>query len=272
MIYKKFLIVLFFSLFFISCNNSTGPEPISNNFYPIALNQEWEYSTTDTIEYYDTLVNIKNTEVHNLGNTIVRIEALYDTSIEPSKDLIRFVSFEVGQSNLKAINWYENKNDGLYVVAYKPAPSSQPKIQKLNSGGIYMNIDVLKRLNLFLDFNLYTKTINNYTRVWVQPSKVLAYPIKVGNYWNDNNVPFYKNRFVETKENININGNIYAVYKIASIGYNIDFRLNDFISPKYGLVMREVLADSVVILAPNSDNILGFAKMKRISKLVRKSF
>ena len=99
--YEKFFIVLLFSLLFISCNNNTEPEPIINNNYPIASNNEWEYNTTDTIEYYDTLGNIKNTEVHNLGNMIVRIEALKDTLDDSFKNLIRFVSFDVGQSNKK---------------------------------------------------------------------------------------------------------------------------------------------------------------------------
>lgn len=274
---KKILIVLFFSFFIISCNNSTEPEPtingpINNNFYPVALNQEWEYSTTDTIEYYDTLGNIKNTEVFNLGNTIVRIEALKDTLGNSLKNLIRFESFDVGQSNKKTITWFKNKNDGLYVVAFKHVPTSQTTIRKINRGGKYMNMDVLKRINLFLDFNLYNKTPSNIILIWGQPIKVLDYPLKVGNYWYDYNVPFYKNRSVETKEDININGNIYTVYKIGAIGYDIDFELNDYISIKYGLVMREVLADSVVLLAPNSDDILGFAKMKRISKLVRRNF
>ncbi|HED07593.1 MAG TPA: hypothetical protein ENI57_05705 [Ignavibacteria bacterium] len=275
--HKKFLIVLFLSFLIISCNNSTEPEPtinspINNNFYPVALNHEWEYSTTDKIEYYDTLGNIKNTEVLNLGNTIVRIEALKDNLGNSYKNLIRFESFKVTQPNQKDKTWFEKKDDGLYIVAFQHVSTSQTTIRKINRGGKYMNMDVLKRINLFLDFNLYNKTRNNLILIWGRTRKVLNYPIEVGNYWNDYNIPFYKNRSVETKEKININGNIYTVYKIGAFGDDIDFELNDYISIKYGLVMREVLADSVAILAPNSDDILGFAKMRRISKLVRRNF
>ncbi len=275
--HKKILIVIFFSLFIISCNNGTEPEPtinesINNNFYPFAPNYEWEYNTTDIIEYYDTLGNIKNTEVHNLGNTIVRIESLNDTFGNLS-NVIRAVSFEVGQSDKKVIKWYENKNDGLYVVAVKQTPSSQTTTRKINSGARYLNMDLLKQVKLSLDFNLFYKVPqNNSILVWKNPSMVFDYPLEVGNSWTDYNVFLYRDRNVDTKENININGNIYSVYKIVAIGYDFKFKLNDYVSTKDGLVMREILADSVVILAPNSDGILGFAKMKRMSKLVRKNF
>mgnify|MGYP000184528529 CR=1 FL=1 len=270
--HKKYLFFLFLSLLITSCNNSAGPDPIRNSYYPIASNLEWEYNTKNEIEYYDTLGNIKNSEVLTVGNTIVQIEALNDT-LKNFNDLIRFVSFEVGQNNNKAITWYENKDDGLYGIAYKNAGASQPVIPKIINGRKYLKMDDLKQIGLFLNFNLgLTKTADDSLRYWSPARKVLAYPIKVGNTWNELKNPFYRNRVVKAEETINVNGTNYNVYKIGTIWTKFNIVFNDYISTKYGLVLRELLADSVAITNVGSPDGIGFAKIKTHSKLVRRNF
>ena len=272
MIYKKFIIVLLFTFLFISCNNSTNPDQIKNNYYPLTSNLEWEYNTINEIGYYDTLGNIKNTEIFENGNTIVSIETVGE-SINNFKDLIKFVSYEVGQSNLKAITWYQNTEDGLYCIAYINAGAAQPVIPKIINGRRYLRIDDLKQINVHLNFNLaLNKIADDSLQFWTPPRKVLAYPLTIGNSWIELQIPFKRDRIIEAELNINIDGVNYDVYKIASIWPTFGLIFNDYISTKQGLVLREILADSVIITTAESPDGIGFAKMNTTSKLVRSNF
>lgn len=271
MIYKKFFIALIFSSFFYSCNDNNGTDPIDNNSYPLAANLEWEYNTTFEVEYYDTLGNIKNSEVLFNGNTIVRIESLTDT-LPNFNDLIRFVSFEVGKNN-KGINWYENKNDGLYVIAYKNTGATHFVIPKIINGKKYLTLDDFKKINMLLNFDLkLNKVADDSLRFMSPPRKVLGYPLKVGNSWTELQYPFNRERIIESEEIKNIDGTDYQVYKVAANWKEFNLVFNDYISTKYGLIYREVVSDSILITTTESPDGIGYANTKTISKLVRKNF
>jgi hypothetical protein len=45
--------------------------------------------------------------------------------------------------------------------------------------------------------------------------------------------------------------------------------LNDYVSSSSGLIMREIIADSVAISSPTNPDTTGFYKSTEISKLVR---
>ncbi len=268
--YKKYVMFLSLSFLFISCDNNTiDPVPIS--YYPIASNLEWEYSTTFKTEYYDTLGNIKNFIIDTVGNSIVRIESLNDT-VNDFTNLVRFISYQSTPYNSIGTTWYENKNDGLYAIAYKNAGASQPVIPKVISGKNYLGVEELKQIGMFLDFNvpLY-KTAGDSIQYWTPARKVLAFPIKVGVTWNELQNPFYRDRIVDTLESKNIGGFNYTVYKIGAVWRDYNIVFNDYISTKYGLVFREIVADSAVSTTP-SGTFGGFVKITTNSKLVRRNF
>jgi len=271
MIYKKFLIVLLFTFFFISCNSTTDPERIENNAYPLAENLEWEYNTIFYVEYYDTLGNIKNSVVLFDGNTIVRIESTKDT-FSNFYDLIRIVSLDVKDYN-KGINWYENKDDGLYVIAYKNAGATQFVIPKIINGKKYLTLDELKKINISLDLDLnLRKTSDDSLRFMTPPRKVLGYPLEIGNSWTELQYPFNRERIIESKEIKNIDGTDYQIFKIVANWKEFNLIFNDYISTKYGLVYREIISDSILITTTESPDGIGYANTKTISKLVRKNF
>jgi len=269
--FKTYLAFAFLSILLISCDKgTTNPDPIS--YYPIALNNEWEYSTIIGTEYYDTLGNIKNIVTDTVGNTLVRIESVSDTLTDFNK-LIRFVAYQSGTFSGKSTTWYENKNDGLYAIAYKNAGATQMVIPKVISGKRYLSLDNLKQVGLFLDFNLrLNKAADDTVLYWHPARKALAYPLKVGSTWNELENPFYRDRIVESKENININWNNYSVYKIGSTWRDFNnVVFNDYVSTKYGLIYREFIADSTIGISQGGNEI-GFVKFTSYSKLIRKNF
>lgn len=274
MLMKKYQVIFAFLFAFIlnNCNSDNGNDPINGKSYPASVNFEWEYNTTANIDYYDSSGGIDSTQTIDLGNTIVRITGV-NQSLNGYSDLIKFVSFDVS-SPYSTTDWYENKADGFYSVAYQTAGAAQPVMPKYTSGRRYYNLNDLKRIFTTPGFNLFlNKVTDDSIRFYDSPRKVLAYPIQIGNSWNELKTPFMRDRIITTQKNITVNGTNYNTYKIESIWDMPHTEFTDYVSMTSGLVMREISADSLLVsTVDNPDGNGQFEKYRSVSRLVRKNF
>ncbi len=269
--YKMYLLLLCLPFILVACADGAA-EPTTKSYYPIESNLEWEYTTFFKTEYYDTLGNIENVTIDSLSNTIARIESLNDT-LSVFDNLVRMVTYDIGTPNSKHTSWYENNVAGLYLIAYKNAGASKVVIPKIISEKKYLNLNDVKKISLLLDFNLQDiASTDDSIQYFSPPRKVLAFPINVGETWTELQSPFYRERIVEDMEEKTISGVNYTVYKIGVVWRDFEnIVFNDYISADYGLVLREIVADSSVITSP-SGTVHGYAKLTSISKLVRRNF
>jgi hypothetical protein len=272
---KNYLLIIIsiLALLLSSCKSSdNGNDPINNVTYPVNVNYEWEYNTTVYTGYYDSSGNIDSSQTIDLGNTIVRITDVNQT-INGYNDLIRFISFDVSSPWNIAIDWYENKTDGFYSIAYKNAGSSQPVIPKYIRGEKYYSLNDVKKIFTTPGFGLLlNKATNDSIMFYDSPRKVLAYPIQIGSSWNELKTPFNRDRVITGRENLSVNGVDYYAYKIESIWDMPKSEFTDYLDATSGLVMRIFSADSLAMATIDNPDGIGFVKYKSISKLVRTNF
>jgi hypothetical protein len=256
-----------------SCKNSdNGNDPINNGIYPVNANFEWEYSTIVYTSYYDSSGNIDSSQTIDLGNTIVRITDINQT-INGYNDLIKFISYEVSSPDNIATDWYENKTDGFYSIAYKNAGAAQPVIPKFISGKKYYNLNDVKKIFTTPGFGLFLNEATNDSIMFYEPPrKVLAYPIQIGSSWNELKIPFNRDRAITCRENISVNGVEYYAYKIESIWDMPKSEFTDYLDANSGLVMRIFSANSLAMATIDNPDGIGFVRYKSISKLVRTNF
>lgn len=269
---SKIIASFFLLIVFTSCEKSinSGGIPIWSK-YPIQLNREWEYNTTFKLEFYDSTGRIDSTEVIDLGNTICEITSLNDT-MGNLINLVQFQEYDVLTPQNVHKMWYLNADSGLFAIAYSNPGSSQvilPKANIKNFDNIKYIINLIG-LNPASHYNTnFTNQIND-TSFYLYPRKVLQYPLRIGERWVELIEPFYRERFIKDKAQITINGNIYNCFKIESDwDWNIVF--TDYINFTNGLIMRELLIDSVAIIGPEDPNPLGYYKFSSVSKLVRET-
>lgn len=261
--------ILFIVLFLSSCkDNSEGPGKSGvNGKYPVALNNEWEYSTEQHFWFYDSNGNITHDSTSEFSNSIVRISAV-DQSIENFKGLILFEEYFVDDP-VKSQTWYESNDTALIAIAYNAYGRSVPVLPK-------KGIQKYPRLfeMRYLGNSPAITTIDSFTSdsvlFYAIPREVLAYPISLGKKWTELIVPFQRSRFINRRENVVINGVTYDCYVVESDwkDYNVEF--TDYISPDYGLVMREVTGDSVALAdSQHPDGNGNWIRLNTISRLVR---
>lgn len=270
---SKIFASLAFLLILTACEKSVNSGYIPNySKYPIELNKEWEYNTIFKLEFYDSTGHIDSTEIMDLGNTICKITKLND-SVGNFSNLILFEEYDVATPQFVNKMWYLNADSGLYAIAYSNPGSSQIIIPRMNIKSDEDFIKIIKRFGLLLASYEGGKSQNlpgDSVQFYTYPRKVLQYPIRIGSRWIELTDPFYRERFINKKEILSINGNDYNCFKVESEG-NLKTIFTDYISTTSGLVMREIELDSIAIMNPGSPDILGYYKISSISKLVREA-
>lgn len=270
-IMSKLIFVLPTLFLFIGCEKvvNSGNLPIYPK-YPTKLNNEWEYNTVFSFEYYDSTGNIDSASIIDLGNTICKITNIND-SIGNFSKLILFEEYDVATPDYVHKTWYVNADSGLYSVAYSNPGASQIIIPKQNPKSLEFFKQLIKSIGVSpnLNFNSdYSNQLSDSIQYYTYPRKVLAYPIKIGSQWIELIKPFYRSRFISKQEIININGTDYNCFKVeADWGRNLIF--NDYIDLSAGLIKREIISDSLEIISPNSPDPEGYLKISSVSELVR---
>ncbi|MCA2005487.1 MAG: hypothetical protein LDL01_06775 [Ignavibacterium sp.] len=268
---KLFFIIVSLTLL-SACEKSinSGEIPISSK-YPTQLNREWEYNTTIRLEFYDSTGHIDSTELMDSVNTICKIIRVNDT-IGDFKNLVLFEEYDVLTPQNVHKLWYLNADSGLYAIAYSNPGASQTIVPKANIKSYNDFINMIKLIGLSPASYLSVSSNDqiNDTSFYSYPRKVLQYPLRIGERWIELIEPFYRERFIKDKTQITINGNTYNCFKVESEwDWNIVF--TDYINFSNGLVMREVIFDSIAIIGTEDPNPLGYYKISSVSKLVRET-
>jgi hypothetical protein len=273
----KKLIVLLFAilglLIFKGCE-VCSTYPTEQIKYLTKTGNQWEYHSTMTIEYYDSLGNISSEERFDFGNTIVKIESANDT-LNGEPHFILFTSYDLSTPENIHKSWYANPDSGFYVVAYSNAGSSQlvlPKGMNLDHQAIASIINS-KSMQLFIPVPLNNNPSDSVL-YFDPPRKVLKYPLKIGSRWIELVNPWHRERFVNEKETIQVPAGTFNCYNIESewdILSNNPFIFTDYLNLQDGLVKRYVSIDSLVIITAPGDTV-GYYKSTSISELVGKNF
>lgn len=268
---SKIPALLFLLIIFTSCEKSVNSGDIPIHKYPTQLNREWEYNTTIKLEFYDSTGRIDSTDVMDLGNTICKITSLNDT-MGNLINLIQFQEYDVLTPQNVHKMWYMNADSGFYAIAYSNPGTSQvivPKANVKNYNDIKYLISLIG-LNPASHYNTNSTSQINDTSFYIYPRKVLQYPLRIGERWVELIEPFHRERFIKDKAQIIINGNIYNCFKIESERvWNTVF--TDYINFTNGLVMREIMVDSVAMIGSEDPNPTGYYRASSISKLVRET-
>lgn len=269
---SKILFVLSTLMLFSSCEQlvNIGVLPSSQK-YPTQVGREWEYNTIWKFEYYDTTGHIDSTSFEDLGNTIVRVTKERDF-VGTFIDLIRFEDYDVTTPQNIHKMWYMNNDSGFFAVAYSNAGASQPVVPKQKT----LDIEHLKNLiksfgllpnasNLVSQSSNPTDSIQYYSPI----REVLEYPLNIGSRWIELIEPFFRERFIQTREIVNtISGN-YNCYKLESNWSWANLEFNDYVDLNSGLIQREIISDSMTYTPPSNPNMIGYFKSTTISTLVR---
>lgn len=273
---KKLFILLFTILgllIFKGCD-VCSTYPTEQLKYPAKIGNQWEYHTTMTIEYYDSSGNIGSVETFDFGNTIVKIESENDT-LNGIPQFILFTSYDLSTPEYIHKSWYANPDSGFYVIAYSNAGSSQPVLPKgmnLNHQAIASFINS-KSMQLFIPVS-FNNNPSDSVLYFDPPRKVLKYPLKIGSRWIELVNPWYREKYVNEKETIQVPAGTFSCYKVESewdILPNNPFTFTDYLSLQDGLVKRYVSIDSLAHITEPGDTV-GYFKSTSISELVGKNF
>jgi hypothetical protein len=269
----KLVFIMLIIILFSSCEHIAN-EGDANSLkkYPTQVGREWEYHTEWKIEFYDTAGHIDSTSNELSENTIVKIIKENDT-VGSYNNLILFESYDLSSPQILHRLWYMNVDSGLFAVAYSNPGASQPVLPKQTISSYERLKTAIKLIGAFPgscegDYppNYLVDTIRYYTPL----RKVLMYPLTIGARWTELIEPFYRERIINRQQIISINDRNYNCYKVES-SWNLSpsFKFIDYIDLNSGLVMRELIADSITISSSTTPDTIGFYKSTTISKLVR---
>lgn len=258
--------------FLVSCEQNIFEGENTTTKYPDNIGHEWEYNTVWKLEYYDTTGQIVSATTEQTENTIIRIVKDRDV-ISSYNNLILFESYDLSSTHNVNKIWYLNADSGLFAIAYSNPGASQPVLPKqgILTSQQFKNLikTVGKYPGYFDPFNPLNQLADSI-QYYIPPRKVLMYPLKIGSQWIELTEPFYRERFINRQQIINTNRKDYLCYKIESKwDWVPNLKFTDYIDLNAGLVMREIVADSVGSVLPGSPDIVGYFKSTSISMLVR---
>jgi len=266
-----FIISLFILIItMINCSDDNPTDSTTIKKYPSKLNMEWEYNTQMKIEHYGDYRNVINTEIMDLGNTIVKIVKTNDTA-GTITNLLKFESYDVQTSGNISSNWYSNSDSGLFIIAYSGAGATQLVIPKIN-GKRYLTfkefIEIIKLPEppIFQSVNI---SVSDSVYFYEVPRHVLAYPLRVNKRWVELVYPWYRERYVDKLTLVNFQGVTLACYIVKIDWDTFEIEFNDYINLNMGLIKREILADSVFFTGPNNPDSGSFGKISTYSELIR---
>ena len=260
-------IILF--CFIIGCSDDDPTNTTALKKYPTQLGNEWEYNTTMTLEYYDTLGNIIDTDNIDLGNTIAKIIATNDT-LSQYQNLLKYECYDVQTPNYKNYNWYSNSDSALKIIAYSGPGSSQWVIPKINDRRYFTLEELLSIIKSPVP-NFFTGSTPNQMdsiQYYEIPRVALVYPLTINKRWVELVYPWYRERYVDKIVTKFFHGQATKCYIIKVDWSDFDIEINDYISLDKGLIEREILADSIIITTPTNPDSGGFGRYSSYSNLV----
>jgi hypothetical protein len=273
-IMAKIFLSISIIIFFLGCEQLENISELNTSHkYPSQVGQEWEYNTMWKSEYYDQSGGINIASLENLGNTVVRITKVNER-LGTYNNLILFESFEVNTPQNIQRMWYSNSDTGLFAIAYSNPGASQPVFPKQSIMSFEQLKHFIKTIGTFPGYFEAAKTLNQAAdtiQFYTPPRKALMYPLTIGSRWIELTTPFFRERFIQKQQIINANGRNYNCYKIESNMSWPNFEFNDYIDMNSGLIVREIIADSMMIVTVTNPDSGAFVKSTTISRLVRET-
>ena len=269
---SKLFFILSIIILFSSCEElvNIGDNNPSQK-YPTQVGREWEYTTTWKFEYYDGTGHIDSNSTEIIENTIVQIITEADT-IGSYKDLVLFAGFDLSTPQNINKMWYMNADSGLFAIAYSNPGASQPVFPKQSIISFEQLKHFIKTIGTFPGYfdaaiilNPAVDTIQYYSPA----RKALMYPLTIGSRWIELTTPFFRERFIQKQETINTNGKNYYCYKIEANWNFQNLLFNDYVDLNSGLIQREIIADSMLLVTVTNPDSGRYVKSTTISKLVR---
>jgi hypothetical protein len=277
------LTFLSFSLLFFSCNNPSTP--IADDFsYPLRVGNKWEYSHTMVGINYKVLLNDsvfvpKDTQA-SLGSStdFVSVDRVDSTSLPVVTFVIRDSSVASGETNSSVgHSWYRNSTDGLYKYAidFAGGPQASPKVAAA-AKVLYRfkgrEFSSPREINEFImnGFSSYSaKRLAAPVGMTVFDPSQLAYqyPYKSGALWDfiTDSIRI-ANQYVD-KESMSTPAGTFQCYKVKRLwDWNHDgiwdtgYEGNDWISPTYGLVKRQLIIRDIEKTTFSNNFIIVIAK------------
>jgi hypothetical protein len=274
--YLSSLIIILLCLYLSGCKDSGTlvQGPVQTNFkYPDKLNYEWEYETITKFSYYNHSGGIDSTAYLSSDTSIIKIIKTND-SLKNYKGLIEFAIYNKYDPGNISFDWYLNSDTSFIAIAYY-APAATPVIEpKRNITRNYMTQEEYKKMIYLFspDINSLRKTsYSDSVQYYDIPRKVLIYPLQIGNSWIELYTPFYRERYINGKQNIIAGNNLFECYEVKVRWHEFKMDINDYINLDAGLVKREIIADSIMVMNENGDPI-GFERAYTTSTLVRRNF
>jgi hypothetical protein len=266
-----YLAALLIPFLIIGCKSNIN-SPVDSLKYPSGLNNQWEYNTIYKNIYYNSSGNPEDSSEQNLGNTIVRIAGINQV-IGSISNLTLFECYDSGTPTQIEKDWYLNADSGFYAVAYANAGGSQTVIPKIGVRLNYLNSKNLKHFSLMPAFELADRQYPaDSVLYYYTPRQILAYPLKSGKRWIELIAPFYRERYVDNMENVQINNVTYRCFIVEADMATSHFKMIDDISPDYGLIRRTIIMDSLAQANPDGQPTGIITKSISVSTLVQKNF
>jgi len=267
---SKLFFILSMIILFSGCEELVNIDTPSQK-YPSQVGQEWEYNTMWKHEYYDQSGNINIASLENLGNTVVRMTKINER-LGTYNNLILFESFEVNTPQNIQRMWYSNSETGFFALAYSNPGASQPVFPKQSIMTFEQLKYFIKTIGIFPGYFDASTTLNQVTdtiQYYSPARKALMYPLAIGSRWIELTTPFFRERFIQKQETINTDSRNYYCYKIEANWNFQNLLFNDYIDLSSGLIMREVIADSMLLVTVTNPDSGRYVKSTTISKLVR---
>lgn len=262
------VLVLLVVVNFSSCkDNAEGPLNNVSGKYPVALNNEWEYTTEQQYRFYDSDGNFTHDSAAQFSNSIVKITRV-NQDIGNYKGLILFEEHFIDDP-VTSQTWYQSNDTALIGIAYNASGRSVPILPK-RAGKIHPTLSDLKIIGNSPALIYSKSSVSDTVLFYEVPREVLAYPLSIGKSWKELVFPFDRDRYISRRENVVINDVTYDCYVVESDWqyYNIEF--TDYVSARFGLVKRVVTADSVALAdTQHPDGNGNWIKLTTVSSLVR---
>lgn len=249
----------------------------TSKLYPARLNNSWEYEVSNKIEFYNNYGQIDSTEVLNWPNQIISVIKTGD-SVGTYSNLVLFENYIVNTPDVKHYTWFLNNDDGFYSVASAGSAGESSGVSinpKLNPGKKYLTIEEFRKIASLENgiLNSLQMVVEDSIGYWNPPRKVLSYPLKTGQRWIELIDPWYRERFINKTQTLSTSAGTFNCF-VVEIDWDMmpKFIFNDYIANEYGLIYREIYADSVGIMTSVSPDPTKFCKMTSKAILVNKNF
>jgi hypothetical protein len=249
---RKYVIMLFCGLLFCACERDKSPmAPRTGDFvYPLKAGNQWEYQRLYYSFNFRSLQEGRTFPSDTVRATVtVRIvkEVVLQDSIKTVQLLEEYVDSTM---SLTDESYYDNKQGGLYLYAYRNASGIPMMPKKATVAGIefngrhFQNISEITRLLT----HAVTDPASDSLIYETPPRLCLKYPFTLNSQWTSLKAgPFRIDKKIISQEEVSVPAGTFSCYKIQWMydinsdgAWDKDIVFYDYVCEK-GLVKRSIV-------------------------------